>query len=154
MYRGALANILPQDKAAQYFSDIRRSRDLAWNEQDSNIVSQDYILNAALVHAALNTRTFEFHSEAQSFVWDWVCDAAMHYTPFGRAWMKNAPALGDTVLAAGLAQLYAIRTRKSSVRAAVPMLLCTCCTRRQRACACVFSPCDRTRFRSMQGSGI
>ena len=40
------------------------------NKQFASV--QDYILNAAVVHAALMTQTYEFHSQAQSFVWDWV----------------------------------------------------------------------------------
>ena len=33
---------------------------------------------------------------------------SVRYTTFGRAWSESSPYLGDTVLAAGLAQIYAL----------------------------------------------
>lgn len=89
-------------------------------------VSEDYIINAALVHAALTTDTTEFHEDAASFIWDWICAADIQYTPFGRAYVPQSPLLGNTVLAAALAQLYAIRAPRSGVRRPRPRLRAGC----------------------------
>jgi hypothetical protein len=119
MYRAANAAYLPGNNAAsaaRYLAHMTRARDAALAEEDSNSVSLDYMLNAGIVHAALNTETWDWHSRAQSFVWDWVCSGDVEYTTFGRAFVTAAPMLGDTVLAAGLAQMYALKTGTSKVR--------------------------------------
>ena len=42
----------------------------------------------------------------QSFVWDWICSGHADRTDLGRSLAPDSPYLGDTVLAAGLAQMY------------------------------------------------
>lgn len=57
----------------------------AIGEEDTYIVDLDYVLNAGLVHASLNTFSYEFHTPAQAFVWDWICSGHPDYTNLGRA---------------------------------------------------------------------
>ena len=45
----------------------------------------DYVLNVGIVHAALNTFSYEFQTPAQTFVWDWICSGHPDYTNLGRA---------------------------------------------------------------------
>ena len=111
MYRAARFRYYPAAAASGFLAAMRESRSAAVGEHDTSAVSQDYMLAAGVVHAALNTETWEFHAQAQSFVWDWVCGGAAEYTTFGRAWSQEAPYLGDTAFAAALSQLYAVNTR-------------------------------------------
>lgn len=90
----------------------RAAQDAYYNaigEEDTFIVDQDYVLNIGLVHAAINTFSYEFHEPAQTFVWDWICSGHAKSTPLGRALAPDSPYLGDTVMAAGLAQMYAVK---------------------------------------------
>jgi hypothetical protein len=69
------------------------------------------VLNMGIIHAAVNTFNWEFHAPAQTFIWDWICSGKVEYTTFGRAFAEASPMLGDTVMAASLAQLYAIKMK-------------------------------------------
>ena len=122
MYRAATENYFGADSAAlapHFFEAVRRSRDDSAAEVQTNAVSEDFVLNAALVHMAVITGAGEFHAAAQSFAWDWVCKIGITYTPFGRAYVPDAPLLGDTAFAAALSQLYAVKTARGPVRAYV-----------------------------------
>ena len=99
---------------------MQLSWQLATAEHDTNIVNQHYFLNAAIVHSAILASNADFHAAAQSFVWDWICSGGVEYTTFGRAFLDTAPLLGDTTLAAALAQIYALKatTVRPALRAA------------------------------------
>jgi hypothetical protein len=47
-----------------------------------------------------------FHTAAQSWIWDWICSGEVHYTTYGRAYLPEAPMLGETALAAAAAAAY------------------------------------------------
>ena len=111
MYRAATAQYLPQELASRYYTDMVDSMRDARIEENTHIVDQDYVLNMGIVHAAVNTFNWEFHAPAQAFIWDWICSGKVDYTNFGRAFAEEAPLLGDTVMAASLAQLYSIRMK-------------------------------------------
>jgi hypothetical protein len=120
MVRAANENYLPVKQENPYIAHMRDAYKAATDELDTFIVNQDYTLNMGIVHAALNAETYEFQSRAQSFVYDWICGGGrtekVDYTKFGRAFTEASPLIGDTVLAAGLAQIYALKTK-------VPQLL-------------------------------
>lgn len=111
MYRAAAAQYLPLDKASVYYADMVESHSEARIEEDTFIVDKDYVLNMGVVHAAVNTFNWDFHAPAQSFIWDWICSGKVEYSTFGRAWAFESPYLGDTALAASLAQIYSIRMK-------------------------------------------
>eukprot|EP00892_Ulva_mutabilis_P001909 jgi/Ulvmu1/11719/UM008_0130.1 len=109
MYRAALApDGLPSDQA-KLMTDMQTAYRDATAEEDSGAVSLDDALNATLVYAALVTRSHEFHTPAQAFVWDWICSTNTYRTTLGRAIRPEALYLGDTVLAAALAQIYIVQ---------------------------------------------
>jgi cellulose synthase/poly-beta-1,6-N-acetylglucosamine synthase-like glycosyltransferase len=92
---------------APYYRDAMRIlKGAAYNERDDLSVTPDYLNNAAAVHAAVLTDDPEFHSVAQSFLWDWICSGEARYNKYGRAWYRRSPRLGSTVMVAALAELY------------------------------------------------
>jgi hypothetical protein len=111
MFRAATERYLPDTLASTYYTNMVDSYHSAVEEEDTHIVNQDYVLNAAVVHAAVNTYNWEFHAPAQSFIWDWICSGKVRYSKYGRAWAEEGPYMGDTAMAASLAQLYAIRMK-------------------------------------------
>ena len=72
MVRAANAGFLPVANENPYIAHMRAAYTAATQEQDTFLVNQDYVLNMGVVHAAINTETWEFHSRAQSFIYDWV----------------------------------------------------------------------------------
>jgi hypothetical protein len=111
MYRAATEHFLPQGLASRFYTDMVDSTKDAQAEESTHIIDQDYVLNMGVVHAAINTFNWEFHAPAQTFIWDWICSGKVEYSHFGRAWAEETPLLGDTAMAAALAQLYAIRMK-------------------------------------------
>jgi hypothetical protein len=111
---------------SRYFTDVptraaqsvmRSSWSDAIAEYDSMNINQHDFLNAALVHSAIGVpdqSDADLHAAAQSFVWDWICSGDVEYTTFGRAFLPKSPLLGDTMLAASLAHIYA--SKASEVR--------------------------------------
>jgi hypothetical protein len=91
---------------AYYYAATRTTFELSFLERDSMAVSVDYINNVALVHAAVITKDWSFHSAAQSWIWDWICSGDVKYTTFGRAHHPESMMLGDTVMAAAIAAVY------------------------------------------------
>jgi hypothetical protein len=120
MYRAAIAGALPAARTPIYLTDMRDSYESSVAEEDTSTVDLDYVLHVGVVHAAVITFTWDFQAAAQSFVYDWICSGNVEYTRFGRAYDEDAPYLGDTALAAGLAQLYIV---ERDVRA----FLTVCC---------------------------
>ena len=97
---------------AFYYAACRTTFELAYAERDSMAVSLDYLNNVALVHAAVITKDWSFHSAAQSWIWDWICSGAVRYTVFGRAHHPESMMLGDTVMAASIAATYVHAARQ------------------------------------------
>lgn len=97
---------------AFYYAACRTTFELAFAERDSMAVSMDYLNNVALVHAAVVTKDWSFHSAAQSWIWDWICSGAVRYTTFGRAHHPESMMLGDTVMAASIAAAYVHAARQ------------------------------------------
>ena len=94
------------NNASFYYEATRETFALAFAERDSMAVSPDYMNNVALVHAAVTTFDWSFHSAAQSWIWDWICSGDVRYTTFGRAFHADSPQLGDTAMAAAIAATY------------------------------------------------
>jgi hypothetical protein len=110
MFRAASTGYLARGRATAFYKDMQHTRATAaadYAKHNAAAVSPDFVLNAAIVHATLNTQSWDFHGAAQGFIWDWVCSDNVQYTTFGRAWMHDASMLGDTAFAAALAQVYA-----------------------------------------------
>jgi Glycosyl hydrolase family 9 len=97
---------------AYYYVAMRTTFKLAFAERDSMAVSLDYLNNVALVHAAVVTKDWSFHSAAQSWIWDWICSGSVKYTTFGRAHHPESMMLGDTTMAAAIAAVYVNAARK------------------------------------------
>lgn len=89
-----------------YYTATRMIMDLSFAERDNMEVSSGYLNNVALVHAATITKDWQFHSAAQSWIWDWICSGDVTYTTFGRAYHPESPMLGNTALAAAIAAVY------------------------------------------------
>jgi hypothetical protein len=94
------------NNASYYYAAMRTTFELAFSERDSMAVSTDYVNNIALVHAAVISHDWSFHSAAQSWIWDWICSGDVDYTTFGRAWHPESAMLGDTAIAAAIAATY------------------------------------------------
>lgn len=76
--------------------------------------SWDDMSNIAVTHAATISRDVRYHLEAQSFLWDWICDGDLvQYTRNGRAFFEGTPHLGATAAAAAMAAVYAHSERNS-----------------------------------------
>jgi hypothetical protein len=97
---------------AYYYVAMRTTFKLSFAERDSMAVSMDYLNNVALVHAAVITKDWSFHSAAQSWIWDWICSGTVTYTTFGRAHNWESMMLGDTTMAAAIAAVYVNAARK------------------------------------------
>ena len=97
---------------AYYYVAMRETFQLAYEERDSMAVSMDYLNNVALVHAAVITKDWSFHSAAQSWIWDWICSGDVTYTTFGRAFHPESMMLGDTTMAAAITAVYVNAARK------------------------------------------
>lgn len=97
---------------AYYYVAMRTTFKLAFAERDSMAVSIDYLNNVALVHAAVITKDWSFHSAAQSWIWDWICSGNVRYTTFGRAHHPESMMLGETTMAAAIAAVYTNAARK------------------------------------------
>lgn len=104
-------------------------------ELDFPGLSWDYMTNLAVTHAATLTQDAQYHTAAQSFLWDWLCDdEAVQYTRAGRAFFPGTPHLGSTAGAAAMAALYVHSARESQfladdlamVRGAVPHYVHAC----------------------------
>lgn len=97
---------------AYYYVAMRTTFKMAFSERDSMAVSLDYLNNVALVHAAVITKDWSFHSAAQSWIWDWICSGGAVYTTFGRAHNSESMLLGDTTMASAIAAVYVNAARK------------------------------------------
>jgi hypothetical protein len=49
----------------------------------------------------------DFHAAAQSLVWDWIGSGGVEFETIGRAFLPKSPLLGNTMLAAALADIHA-----------------------------------------------
>lgn len=105
LYR-ASQNGFREFDAPFYRDAMRILKGTAYNERDDLATTPDYLNNAAAVHAAILTDDPEFHSVAQSFLWDWICSGEAKYNKYGRAWYKESPRLGSTAMVAALAEIY------------------------------------------------
>lgn len=111
MYRASLEGLLAAARTPIFLTNMRDSYQSAIAEHESSTVSLDDVVNAGVVHAATITYLWEFQEAAQSFAYDWICSGTATYTRFGRAFDPAAPLLGDTALAASLAQIYTVERK-------------------------------------------
>jgi hypothetical protein len=109
MYRAAKENFGQLTGQEKYFEEMKNAYYNAIGEEDTFIVDLDYVLNIGLIHAATLTYSYELHEPAQTFVWDWICSGHADQTPLGRSYAPDSPYLGDTVMAAALAQMYSVK---------------------------------------------
>lgn len=59
----------------------------AIGEEDTFVTDLDYVLNMGVVHAALNSYSYEWQSPAQTLVWDWICSGHPEVTGLGRVYV-------------------------------------------------------------------
>jgi hypothetical protein len=58
----------------------------AIGEEDTFVTDLDYVLNLGVVHAAVNSYSYEWQSPAQTLVWDWICSGHPEVTSLGRVY--------------------------------------------------------------------
>jgi hypothetical protein len=58
----------------------------AIGEEDTFVTDLDYVLNLGVVHAAVNSYSYEWQSPAQTLVWDWICSGHPEVTGLGRVY--------------------------------------------------------------------
>lgn len=58
----------------------------AIGEEDTFVTDLDYVLNLGIVHAAVNSFSYEWQSPAQTLVWDWICSGHPEVTGLGRVY--------------------------------------------------------------------
>lgn len=112
LFRASKSKQLRGVDQTQFFTYMQQLKRIAYSERDVISVSVDYLNNVAVIHAAVSTKDDEFHTAAQSFLWDWVCSGQVKYTTFGRGFYYLSPFAGSTVTAAALAAVYVYQVSK------------------------------------------
>ena len=105
LYRASLSGFRTYNET-YYLEAMKLLMGVAYSERDDLAVTPDYLNNMAAIHAASISDGPAFHATAQSFIWDWMCSGMAVYSRRGRAWYKNSPLMGGTMMTAALAKLY------------------------------------------------